>query len=41
MSQEVLADSVSEVLAQQADERESSPGPEYAQGISIDYPSDQ
>ena len=41
MSQEVLAESVSELLAQQADEGESSPEPEFAQGMSIDYPSEQ
>ena len=41
MSQEVLADSVSELLAQQADEGESSPEPELAEGMNIDYPPDQ
>ena len=41
MSQEVLADSVDELLAQQVDEGESSPEPELAEGMNIDYPSEQ
>ncbi len=41
MSQEVLADSVSDLLAQQADEGEFSPEPEFAEGMNTDYPSEQ
>ncbi len=37
MSQEVQTDSVSE----QDDEGESSPEPQFAEGININYPSNQ